>query len=151
MCWSDKALANFEHRVRASRGRTWGISTTNRLNKLGNFLRAWFGYFGISEYYRPIPERGEWLRRRVRMYYGEQWRWLPTKIGHLEALGVRRKTAIPHGVRSKSCWHRARTAAVLPLLSNAWLAARGLLSVKALWCKARAYSAQVISSSVPNR
>ena len=46
--WSDKALANFKHRVRELTGRSWGISMTIRLNKLGNFLRGWFGYFGIS-------------------------------------------------------------------------------------------------------
>lgn len=37
---------------------------------LGFTLRGWFGYFGISEYYRPIPELDEWLRRRVRMCTG---------------------------------------------------------------------------------
>ena len=40
-----------------------------RFDKLGQYLRGWMGYFGISEYYRPIPELDEWLRRRVRMCY----------------------------------------------------------------------------------
>jgi len=149
--WSDKALANFKHRVRELTGRSWGISMTIRLNKLGNFLRGWFGYFGISEYYRPIPELDEWLRRRVRTCYWKQWRWPRTKISHLVTLGVRLKTAIQHGVSSKSYWHMARTPAVQQALSNAWLEAQGLLSVKALWCKAQGYSAQVTSSSVPTR
>lgn len=149
--WSDKALANFKHRVRELTGRSWGISMTIRLNKLGNFLRGWFGYFGISQYYRPIPELDEWLRRRVRRCYWKQWRWPRTKISHLVTLGVRLKTAIQHGVSSKSYWHMARTPAVQQALSNAWLEAQGLLSVKALWCKAQGYSAQVTSSSVPTR
>jgi len=149
--WSDKALANFKHRVRQLTGRSWGISMTIRLNKLGNFLRGWFGYFGISEYYRPIPELDEWLRRRVRMCYWKQWRWPRTKISQLLALGVRLKTAIQHGVSSKSYWHMARTPAVQQALSNAWLEAQGLLSVKALWCKAKGYSAPVTSSSAPTR
>ncbi len=117
--WSDKALANFKHRVRELTGRSWGISMTIRLNKLGNFLRGWFGYFGISEYYRPIPELDEWLRRRVRMCYWKQWRWPRTKISHLVALGVGLKTAIQHGISSKSYWHMARTPAVQQALSNA--------------------------------
>ena len=149
--WSDKALANFKHRVRELTGRSWGISMTIRLNKLGNFLRGWFGYFGISQYYRPIPELDEWLRRRVRRCYWKQWRWPRTKISHLVTLGVRLKTAIQHGVSSKSYWHMARTPAVQQALSNAWLEAQGLLSVKALWCKAQGYSAQVTSSSAPTR
>jgi hypothetical protein len=47
-----------------------------RFDKLGAYLRGWMGYFGISEYYRPIPELDEWLRRRVRMCYWKQWRRL---------------------------------------------------------------------------
>lgn len=58
-----------------------------RLDKLGQYLRGWMGYFGISEYYRPIPELDEWLRRRVRMFYWKQWRRTRTKSGHLLALG----------------------------------------------------------------
>ncbi|MEF8735053.1 MAG: group II intron maturase-specific domain-containing protein [Candidatus Accumulibacter necessarius] len=59
---------------------------THRFEKLGQYLRGWMGYFGISEYYRPIPELDEWLRRRVRMCYWNSgvcvarrsatfWRW----------------------------------------------------------------------------
>ncbi|MEF8717764.1 MAG: group II intron maturase-specific domain-containing protein [Candidatus Accumulibacter necessarius] len=132
-------------------GRSWGISMTVRLNKLGNFLRGWFGYFGISQYYRPIPALDEWLRRRVRMCYWKQWRWPRTKTSHLLALGVRLKTAIQHGVSSQRYGHMARTPAVQKALSIAWLEAQGLLSVKALWCKAQGYSAQVTSSSAPTR
>ena len=99
--------------------RSWGISMTVRLNKLGNFLRGWFGYFGVSQYYWPIPVLDEWLRRRVRMCYWKQWRWPRTKISHLLALGVRLKTAIQHGVSRQSYWHMARTPAVQQALSNA--------------------------------
>jgi len=69
------------------------------------------GYFGISQYYRPVPELDDWIRRRIRMYYWKQWRWPRTKIRHLLDLGVSLKTAIQHGVSSKSYWHMARGAA----------------------------------------
>ena len=57
-----------------------------------------------------------------------------------------------HGVSSKSYWHMARTPAVQQALSNAWLKAQGLFSVKDLWCKAQGYTAknqEKASSSVP--
>ncbi len=41
---------------------------------------------------------------------------------------------------SKSFWHMARTPAVQQALSNAWLKAQGLVSVKDLWCKAQGYA-----------
>ena len=59
---------------------------------------------------------------------------------HLLALGVSLKTAIQHGVSSKCYWHMARTPAVQQALSNAWLKAQGLVSVRDLWCKAQGYT-----------
>ena len=58
-----------------------------RLHKLGQYLRGWLGYFGISQYFRPVPELDEWMRRRIRMCYWKQWRWARTKIKNLLALG----------------------------------------------------------------
>ena len=72
-----------------------------RRHKLGQYLRGWAAYFGISPYYRPVPELDEWIRRRIRMGYWKQWRRVRTKIRHLLALGVSLKTAIQHGVSSK--------------------------------------------------
>jgi RNA-directed DNA polymerase len=138
--WTDKALANFKHRVKELTGRSWGVSMDYRLQKLGQYLRGWTAYFGISEYYQPVSGLADWLRRRVRMCYWKQWRWPRTKISHLVALGVSLKTAIQHGVSSKSYWHMARTPAVQQALSNAWLKAQGLVSVKDLWCKAQGYT-----------
>jgi len=57
------------------------------------------------------------------MCYWKQWRWVRTKIKHLLDLGVSLKTAIQHGVSSKSFWHMARTPALQQALSNAWLQA----------------------------
>lgn len=137
--WSDKALANFKHRIKKLTGRSWGVSMEHRLHELGQYLRGWTAYFGISQYYRAIPELDDWIRRRIRMCYWKQWRWARTKIGHLLALGVSLKTAIRHGVSSKSYWHMARTPALQQALSNAWLKAQGLVSIKDLWCKAQGY------------
>ena len=138
--WTDNALAAFKHRVRELTGRSWGVSMEHRLHKLGQYVRGWTAYFGISQYYRPVPELDDWIRRRIRMCYWKQWRWVRTKIRHLLDLGVSVKTAIQHGVSSKSYWHMARTPAVQQALSNAWLKAQGLVSVKNLWCQAQGYT-----------
>ena len=46
--------------------------------------------------------------------------------------------------------HMARTPALQQALSNAWLKAQGLVSVKDLWCKARGYTTwKKTSSSEP--
>ena len=104
------------------------------------YLRGWTAYFGISEYYRAIPELDEWIRRRMRMCYWKQWRLCRTKIRHLRNLGVSLKSAMQHAASSKNYWHMARSPALQQALSNAWLKTQGLVSVKDLWCKAQGYA-----------
>jgi len=138
--WSDAAFDDFRHRIRELTGRSWGVSMEHRFDKLGQYLRGWMGYFGISEYYRPIPELDEWLRRRVRMCYWKQWRHARTKIGHLLALGVGKRTAVLTGVSSKSYWHLSRSMATQTGMTNDWLKAQGLVSIRDLWMKAHGYA-----------
>lgn len=83
--WSDKALHRFKHRVRQLTGRSWGVSMEHRYRELRRYVVGWLNYFALSEYYRPIPELDEWLRRRLRTCYWKQWRWTRTKIRHLVA------------------------------------------------------------------
>lgn len=140
--WTDEVLADFKHRVKELTGRSWGVSMEYRLRKLGQYLRGWTAYFCLSQYYRPVPELDEWIRRRMRMCYWKQWRWARTKIKNLLALGVSLKSAIQHGVSSNSYWQMSRTPVINQAISNAWLKEQGLPSVKDLWCKAQGYTAK---------
>lgn len=137
--WSERAFADFKHSVKKLTGRSWGVSMAHRLTKLAQYVRGWMGYFGISQYYRPIPELDEWLRRRVRMCYWKQWRLCRTKVGNLLKLGVSLRSAIITGVSSKSYWHLARTPATQQGMSNAWLKAQGLINIRDQWMKAQGY------------
>jgi len=138
--WSEEAFADFRHRVKKLTGRSWGVSMDYRLRKLGEYLRGWMGYFGISDSYRPIPELDGWLRRRVRMRYWKQWRNVRTRVRHLLALGTSRKHAILTALSRKGYWHLARTLATQTGMTNKWLAGQGLLSIRALWMKAHGYA-----------
>lgn len=131
--WSDKALAEFKRRVKELTGRSWGVSMEYRLAKLAEYLRGWMGYFGIAEYYRPIPEMDHWLRRRLRMCYWKQWRFCRTKVRELTKLGTYLRTAISVGLSRKGPWRLSRTLATQSGMTNQWLKDQGLLSVKDLW------------------
>ena len=138
--WSVSAFEDFKHRVRKLTGRSWGVSMAWRFHKLAQYLRGWMGYFGISQYYRPIPELDEWLRRRVRMCYWKRWRWVRTKVRNLRVLGTGKRAAIFTAISSKSYWHLSRTLATQTGMTNAWLEGRGLVSIRALWMKAQGYA-----------
>jgi hypothetical protein len=44
------------------------LSMNYRMRKLSECLRGWMAYFALSEYYRPVPELDEWIRRCLRMW-----------------------------------------------------------------------------------
>jgi len=131
--WSDKAFREFKRRVKRLTGRSWFVSMEYRFKKLAQYLRGWMNYFGISEYYRPIPEIDHWLRRRVRMCYWKQWRRFRTRVRNLLKLGTHPGVAIPMCFSRKGPWKCARTLATQTGMTNQWLKDQGLLSVKELW------------------
>ena len=114
--------------------------TLSRLHKLAQYVRGWMGYFGISDYYRPIPELDHWLRRRVRMCYWKQWRYVRTKVKNLLALGTGKRQVILTAISSKSYWHLSRTLATQTGMTNHWLKTQGLISIRDLWMKAHGYA-----------
>ena len=131
--WSDKAFREFKRRVKLLTGRSWFVSMEYRYMKLSQYIRGWMNYFGISEYYRPIPEIDHWLRRRMRMCYWKQWRHPRTKIRNLRKLGTSLKAALGVGLSRKGPWRLARTLATQTGMTNKWLKEQGLVSVKERW------------------
>jgi len=131
--WSDKAFREFKRRVKRLTGRSWFVTMSYRYKKLAEYIRGWMNYFGISEYYRPIPEIDQWLRRRLRMCYWKQWRYARTKVRNLRKLGTSLYTAISVAISRKGPWHLARTLATQSGMTNQWLKDQGLVSVKELW------------------
>jgi len=131
--WSEKAFREFKRRVKELTGRSWFVSMDYRYKKLAEYLRGWMNYFGISEYYRPIPEIDSWLRRRLRMCYFKRWRWARTKVRELRKLGTSLHVAISVAISRKGPWHLSRTLATQTGMTNKWLKDQGLLSVKELW------------------
>ena len=133
--WSDKSFREFKRRVREFTGRSWFVSMEYRMKKLAEYVRGWMNYYGISEYYRPIPEIDEWLRRRIRMCYWKRWRKTRTKVRNLLKLGASKRQAIMTALSRKGPWHLSRTMATHSAMTNKWLSEQGLISVKQLWVR----------------
>lgn len=131
--WSEKAFREFKRRVKRLTGRSWFVTMSYRMEKLAQYIRGWMNYFGISEYYRPIPEIDHWLRRRVRMCYWKQWRYARTKVRELRKMGTSLYAAVSVAISRKGPWRLARTLATQTGMTNQWLKDQGLLSAKELW------------------
>jgi RNA-directed DNA polymerase len=133
--WSDKSFREFKRRIRLFTGRSWFVSMEYRLRKLAEYVRGWMNYYGISEYYRPMPVIDEWLRRRIRMCFWKQWRYARTKVRNLLKMGTSKRHAIMTALSRKGPWHSARTLATQTGMTNKWLTKQGLISVKDQWVK----------------
>lgn len=138
--WSDQSFADFKHRLRGLTSRSWGVSMDYRLERLNKYLRGWMNYYGISQYYEPIPELDGWLRRRLRMCYWKQWKRPRRRIGKLLSLGTSRRHAISTGLSRKGYWRLSKTLATHSGMTNEWFKQQGLLSIRDLWMKVQGYA-----------
>lgn len=130
---SEKSLSKFKRRIRELTGRSRGVSMEQRMSELRSYLRGWMGYFGLAQQSNLFDRLDQWLRRRLRMCYWKRWRLVRTRRRELIRLGVPRRQAIRHARSRKGPWRMAKSLATGVGLTNAWLAAQGLLSLKTLW------------------
>ena len=80
-----------------------------RLRKLAEYIRGWMGYFRITEYYRPIPQLDQWIRRRIRCCFIKQWRKPKTRYRNLIRSGVDHIKAALIATSSKGYYRLSKT------------------------------------------
>jgi RNA-directed DNA polymerase len=131
--WSEASIEAFKARIRRLTNRSWGISMSERLRRLSRYIRGWLGYYGLSEYKKPITELDGWIRRRVRMCYWKQWKNRGTRIGKLLSFGVEYHLAIGQGKCRRGPWFASNMNGLKYGLNNAWLEAQGLVSFQKQW------------------
>jgi RNA-directed DNA polymerase len=105
-------------------------------------VRGWMGYFGLAAQLKLFDQLDqcrfsffEKLGRRIRMCFWKHWRRPAKSRRELIRLGVPRRQAIRHARSRKGYWHMAKSIATGVGLTNAWLTAQGLLSLKTLWAE----------------
>lgn len=131
--WHPKTLHIFKQKIRRLTNRNWGVSMGYQLFKVRQYLQGWINYFGIANAYQSCVELDHWIRRRVRMCYWRQWRKPRTKVANLLRRGVRIQSAVACGITSKGPWRSSKTPGIQQALSNAYLKAAGLVSLRDGW------------------
>lgn len=132
--WSPAAFPDFRPRLRELTGRSGGVSRASRSSNLNESLRGWIQYFGLCQYYRPLPELEAWLRRRLCRCLGKQGRSVRTKVRELLKLGTAKETAILTALSRKGPGHLSRTRATQTGMTNQWSSdTLGLVSIRTLW------------------
>jgi RNA-directed DNA polymerase len=133
--WHPNTLRKFKQRIRVLTNRNWGVSMHYQLFRIRQYLRGWINYFGIATGYQRCCDLDHWIRRRVRMAYWRQWRKPRTKVRNLMKLGVHVQSAVACGITSKGPWRSSKTPGIQQALSNDYLKAEGLVSLRDGWIR----------------
>lgn len=133
--WHPNTLRKFKQRIRVLTNRNWGVSMRYQLFRIRQYLRGWINYFGIATGYQRCCDLDHWIRRRVRMAYWRQWRKPRTKVRNLMKLGVHVQSAVACGITSKGPWRSSKTPGLQQALSNDYLKAEGLVSLRDGWIR----------------
>ena len=131
--WSAKALARFKQRVKEITRRNRGHRVQVVIDELNRYVTGWINYFRISHAYSDVMELGEWIRRRVRLYYWKQWKQPRTRRRHLLALGIPRDEVRMASRSRKGYWRMSGNSIVQRALTNRWLHEQGVPNLRTLW------------------
>ena len=132
---SEKSVKKFKERSREILNRNRGISMTQRLKELRQYLQGWMGYFAIEQRKSLSRDLDKWLRRRLRACYWKQWRKPIARVRKLRQLGVGDEESYSHGNSRKGPWRMSKTLAVHTALTTQWLTDHGLFSLEDQWNK----------------
>lgn len=103
------------------------------IDELRRYVVGWLNYFGISHTYRVVLGLGNWVRRRVRLYFWKQWKQPRTRRRHLLALGIDPDEVKLASRSRKGYWRMSRNSIVQRALCNRWLAQQGVPDMRAIW------------------
>jgi hypothetical protein len=78
------------------------------IDELRRYAVGWMNYFGISRTYREVLELDEWIRRRVRLYYWEQWKRPRARRRNLIKLGINPSEVYKASRSRKGYWRMSQ-------------------------------------------
>lgn len=120
------SVVRVKEKIRSLTKRSAGVSMSERIRQLNQYLGGWMGYFALAEIPSLFSELDEWLRRRLRMCQWKQWKRTRTRVRELRALGMKEFDVWGAAGSRKSYWRTAGSPPLHKALSNAYWQARGL-------------------------
>ena len=132
---SPKKIKKFKVRIREITRRNRGVSMQARIVELRRYVQGWVGYFRLVPLKTFYEDLDQWIRRRLRACFWQQWRNPRTRIRNLLKLGVQEHEAYTHGSSSKGPWVMSSSKAVHMALSLDFLKRIGVVSLLEIWTK----------------
>lgn len=140
---SKRSKERIESRIRELTPRNWGQSLRKCIAGLTAYLVGWVGFFAIctTGVQQTLQLLDAHIRRRLRAIQLTHWKTKRTIARKLIQLGVSRNTSWRYTYAGRqSCWAMSHNSAVHRGLSNAYFAARGLVSISGEWKRLGKYN-----------
>ena len=128
---APKAIDRFKERVREITLGAKGKSMEQMMEELARYVRGWRGYFGFCETPSVLERLDQWIRRRVRGAFWQQWKTGRKRFAELIQRGVNRELAASTAGSRRGPWRVSQSPALGCALSNAHLASLGLPALAA--------------------
>ena len=122
-----KSVEKLKDRIREITKRTAGRSLDAVIRELNQFLRGWWGYFGVADTHHNLAGLDGWIRRRLRSLIWKQWKNRRTRAGNLMKLGISKTTAVKTGCARKGAWRMSQVKWVMIALPKSYFKSRGLV------------------------
>jgi RNA-directed DNA polymerase len=123
---ATEAIRRFKERVRGLTWRSSGISMSQRIRRLRQYLTGWRTYFGYCETPSVLADLVKWVRRRLRCVLWNQWRSSRNRYRELRRRGVDGLLAAHTAGSACRHWRISKSPALSYALPNAYFSELGL-------------------------
>ena len=122
-----KTTKALKERIRELTKRTIGRSPHRVIKELTEYLRGWWGYYGVIDSLSQLSRIDNWIRRRLRSLLWKQWKNRRTRVRELHKRGISKHWALRAGCSRKGAWRMSQVKWVMIALPNKHLSSLGLV------------------------
>jgi RNA-directed DNA polymerase len=120
------SIRRMKQRVRQLTSRSGGKSLQQVIDRLNQYLKGWWNYFGKAEVAAGFKSINYWIIRRIRAIVWKQWKNYRTRIRELKKRGIPHSKAVLVGCSRKGPWRMTKVKWVAFALPRAHFISLGL-------------------------
>jgi len=130
-----KSVERLKEKVRAVTMPANAMRMEQRVDRLNRIIRGWVNYFKVADMQRHCNKLDEWIRRRLRMCYWEQWKKIKTRRDKLVRLGLPESKAWQYANTRKGSWRTAKSPILCRILTTNFFRNLGLTGLTTVYGK----------------
>ncbi len=120
------SIKRMKQRVRQLTSRSGGKSLQQVIDRLNQYLKGWWNYFGKAEVSAGFKSINYWIIRRIRAIVWKQWKNYRTRIRELKKRGIPHSKGVRVGCSRKGPWRMSKVKWVAFALPRAHFISLGL-------------------------